>query len=441
MLQSQKVIVMVRDKYQRSRLLYIFEAMFEYLISIMVTGSFLATIASELGISDSLTGIISSFISLGCLFQLLAIALKRRYVKRLVTAVSVFNQLLFMLLYILPLGGGKKHIGTAVFVGAIFLAYLFYNMVHPLKINWFMSLVDDNIRGRFTANKEIISLICGMLFTLGMGTLVDYYKNAGNIKMAFILCAAVIFVLMLLHTMTMVFSVEKPTISDEKGEFNPIKQFATVFRNKNVRKINLLFIIWYSASYSTIPFYGTYMIKELGFSLKFVSVLSIVYSAVRILVSKFWGRYADRKSFAIMIRLCFLVMSIGFLSNVFAIPSTGKFIFALYNIFHGIAMGGINSALTNLVFDYVPADMRSDAIAMNQATSGLVGFIATLIASPLVAFIQGNGNSLFGIKVYAQQVTSLIAFGFTIAAILYVSKVIIKDTPMHVQRIVKLNES
>jgi len=131
----------------------------------------------------------------------------------------------------------------------------------------------------------------------------------------------------------------------------------------------------------------------------------------------------------------------GLLSNVFAIPSTGKIVFVLYNILHGIAIGGINSALTNLVFDYVPADMRSDAIAMNQATSGLVGFFATLISSPLVALIQRNGNSLFGIKVYAQQVTSLIAFGFTIAAILYVSKVIIKDTPMHVQRIVKLNES
>ena len=134
-----------------------------------------------------------------------------------------------------------------------------------------MSLIDDNIRGCFTANNEIVSLICGMLFTLGMGTLVDYYKNAGNIKMAFILCAAVIFVLMLLHTLTMVFSVEKPTISDQNVKSNPLKRFATVLKNKNVRKINLLFIIWYSATYSTIPFYGTYMIKELGFSLKFVS--------------------------------------------------------------------------------------------------------------------------------------------------------------------------
>lgn len=45
---------------RRSRLMYIFEAALEYLISILVTGSFLATITKELGISDSLTGILSS---------------------------------------------------------------------------------------------------------------------------------------------------------------------------------------------------------------------------------------------------------------------------------------------------------------------------------------------------------------------------------------------
>ena len=50
--------------------MYIFEAALEYLISILVPGSFLATITKELGISDSLTGILSSVISLGCLFQL-----------------------------------------------------------------------------------------------------------------------------------------------------------------------------------------------------------------------------------------------------------------------------------------------------------------------------------------------------------------------------------
>ena len=53
---------------KRGRFMYILEAALEYFIALLVAGSFLATLTKELGFSDSLTGILSSVISLGCLF-------------------------------------------------------------------------------------------------------------------------------------------------------------------------------------------------------------------------------------------------------------------------------------------------------------------------------------------------------------------------------------
>ena len=58
---------------KRSQLMYMLEAALEYFIAILVSGSYLATLTKELGLSDSLTGLLSSIISLGCLFQLLSI--------------------------------------------------------------------------------------------------------------------------------------------------------------------------------------------------------------------------------------------------------------------------------------------------------------------------------------------------------------------------------
>ena len=84
---------------KRSRLMYILQAGFEYLISILVAGTFLAKITSELGISDNLTGIISSIISLGQMFQLGSMLIKRPKCKGFVAVFSVLNQLLFLLLY------------------------------------------------------------------------------------------------------------------------------------------------------------------------------------------------------------------------------------------------------------------------------------------------------------------------------------------------------
>ena len=80
-------------KKKRGQQMYHLEAALEYLISILVAGSYLATLTKAIGLSDGLTGILSSVISLGCLFQLFSVALRPKRVKRTVVVLSVLNQL------------------------------------------------------------------------------------------------------------------------------------------------------------------------------------------------------------------------------------------------------------------------------------------------------------------------------------------------------------
>lgn len=409
---------------KRSRILYIFEAMFEYLISILVSGSFLATITKQLGLSDSLTGILSSIVSLGCLFQLISLSIRKTRVKRLVLVLSISNQILFMLLYIIPLLGIEKPIKSALFVVCIILAYFLYNLAHPKKINWLMSLVDDKKRGDFTATKEILSLIAGMLFSFGMGALIDHFVENGRIRIAFCIAAIVIFVLMVIHSLTMLFAVEKPVTVDNSKKFTDCMR--DIFKNKKVLQVSIVFILYHISSGISTPFYGTYLIGELEFSLKLVTAVSIIGSVSRILVSKAWGKYADRHSFAKMIKYCLLFLILAQTFMAFTVPGTGIYTYVLYVMCHGIAMGGFNSALINLIFDYAPPETRADSLAITLALSGLAGFVATLCAGPLVAFIQQNGNALFGIPIYAQQTVTVIGLLFTVVAIFYVQKVLVR---------------
>ena len=409
----------------RSRVLYLFEAALEYLISILVAGSFLATLTKELGISDSLTGILSSVISLGCLFQLLSLSIRRTAVKKLVVVFSILNQVLFMLLYVIPLTDFSQQTKTVLFVALIFSAYLIYNIVHPKKISWLMSLVEDTRRGSFTATKEILSLVLGMVFSFVMGAAVDHCFAIGQPRAAFILSAVVIFVLMVWHSLTMLFAVEQPSPRPEQKNFRQV--LLELIKNKHVRNITVVFLLYYISTYISTPFYGTYQIGELGLSLTFIASIAMSGSVSRILVSKFWGEYADKRSFAAMVEKCFIFLALSQLCVVFAIPSTGKVLFTLYYILHGIALGGINSALTNLIFDYVPSEKRADSLAITQAFAGLTGFLITLCVSPLVSLIQKNGNTLFGLPLYAQQAVTVIALLFTVAAIFYTRLTFIKN--------------
>ncbi|MBQ3140544.1 MAG: MFS transporter, partial [Clostridia bacterium] len=319
------------------RLMYIIEAAAEYMVALTVGGTFFATITKELGFSDSLTGILSALSSLGCLCQLLSMAFRPRRTKGFVIGASVLNQLLFALWYIIPLSGAQRPVKTVLFVGAVMAAQIIYNIAHPKKITWMMSMVDEHKRGSFTAVKEAVSLVAGMVFTYTMGSLIDSYRERGEIRTAFVIAVIVILVFSAIHTLSMLFTMEKtPDYGQRKKLWDNVRATLT---DKKLLGVVALFVMYTVSRNVSGPFFGTYQINELGFSLQFVSVMGIVSSIARIAASVFWGKYADRRSFLSMMEKCLIFLAV---SDVFAMvsqPSWGHITYPVASIFSGIAAG------------------------------------------------------------------------------------------------------
>lgn len=411
----------------KGQTLYIFEAALEYLVAILCTSSFLATLTGSLGMSDSLTGIVSSFISMGCLFQLLSILIQVRKHKTFVTVLSIANQLLFTLLYVIPLFEINSNTKIIFFVVAIFGAYIIYNIAHPKKINWMMSQIGDKNHGSFTAIKQIFSLFVGMIFSFAMGKVIDHFTDKGDKQTAFIIAAIVIFVLMILHSLTLLFSNDLKA-ENTSSNIN-LKNIFGILKDKDALSVMIFFIIYYAANGITSPYYGTYKINELGMSLTLISLLTILGSFTRIFVERPFGKYADKFSFARMTEKCLIFLGLAYLCMTIAHPSNGTVMVVLYLIFHSMAMAGISSALINLVFEFVKPEKRTDALAMTQGISGIVGFLATLLVSPVVSLIQSRPDKcikLGGINIYAQQILSFAGLIIIVIGFIYVRTVLVK---------------
>ena len=422
-LSEQKIVEQQKDIYKISRFLYILEAALEYFISLLVTGAYLAKITSAIGMCDTTTGILTSFVSLGFGFQILAIFLaSKRPVKRWVTLLHCLNQLAFALIYFIPLFDISHGARIILFIILLLMGHILNNVVNSPKINWFMSLVEDKRRGAFTANKEMVSLIGGMIFSFLMGSIIDRMESSGNINDAFIVCGGSIFILMLLHSFTLIFSKEKP--AEDKEKTSSVKLLKDLLADKNLFRVIFVSVLWSIVNYSSTPFYGSYQIKELGFSMTFVSVLSAAYAVVRSIFSRPMGKFADKYSFAKMLNICFIIALVGFIINGFTVPDNGKVCYTVYYMLYAVAMAGINSATINLIYDYVDKEKRIGALALKSTFCGFTGFFTTLIVSPLVGFIQKNGNEFFGIRVYAQQVVSFISAAILIILIVYLNTVI-----------------
>ena len=407
------------DKYALSRVWVIAEAALEYFIALLTSGAYLAKITSALNFSDSLTGILSSFVTLGCIFQLGSgiVFRKASRVKGRVIAFQGIYQLLFVVIYLTPVLNAHANVRTGVFLVAYVSAYVLINLVRSQKNSWMLSLIDDNKRGVFTAKKEIVSLISGMLFTYVMGSVIDNLEYAGNVRGAFVACAVVIFVINAIHMTTLLLTRER----DEKdgGKENESGSIWTLVKNKKVMSVVLLCVSFYIAHYAAVPFFGAYQIKELDFSMRFISVLSILYSVIRAVFSPFMGKLADKRGFVRMAFVCFLVEAMGFVVVTFTTPENGKWMYSLYNVAYAISMAGINSALLNIVFSYAPKEMRAQAIALNYALCGVAGFLSTCAASRVVDHIQASGNMIFGIHMYPQQFMSAVAFVLMLVSIAY----------------------
>ncbi len=415
-----------KDIYKFSRLMYILEAALEYFVSLSVGTVYLAKLAAYIGLADSVTGILSSFVSLGCGFQLIAIFLaNKRPVKRWVTLLHIVSQALFAMVYLIPVFDFSITAKTVLFVCSLLVAHIIHNAINSPKINWYMSLVEDGKRGRFTANKEIISLVSGMAFSYGLGALIDHFETVGDVRTAFIICGIGVFGLMILHSVTLILSKEKPAQIEEKKE-SVGKSIKNLLKNRDLFKIILISVLWNIGNYATTSFMGTYLTKELAFSMTFISVVSMVGSLTRALFSRPMGKFADKYSFSKMLVVCFSIAAISFGINIFTVPSNGTVFYIIYHILHCIAMAGINSATINLIYDYVEPNQRVQALALKQTLAGFAGFFITLIISPLVQLIQNNGNYIFGLPLYAQQVTSLFSFVVVLLIIVYMFFVVSK---------------
>lgn len=416
-----------KDIYRTSRISYIIEAALEYFIALLISDSFLATLLTRTGVSDASAGIVTQLASLAFTMQLVSVFVRPRHgVKLMVTVLHLVNQLMFVSLYLIPGLDFPREIKVTAFVVMFLGGHIISNIAQPYKLSWLMSAVPDKSRGRFTANKEIVSLLGGMCFSYAMGAVADYYRDIGDENTGFMICGITIFVLAVLHTVSLVIVKEKPdNTQGERVSFD--RAIRKTFSNKALFKILMIDILWHITTGIAVSFYGVYKTNDLGFSLKFCAILSILYSLVRAAFSRFLGGLADKYSWAKMLGICFGIAGLAFFANIFTVPANGKVMFTVYYCLYAIALAGINSGLMNITFDYVPHCDRAAALGIKNSIGGLAGFFASIVGSFIVKHIQAKGNTFafFG-EVYAQQILSAIAFATCVVLVVYVRRVIVR---------------
>ena len=425
--------------YQRSRRAYCMQAAFEYFIAILVSDAYLAKLLTHIGLDDSLIGIIASFISAAFLFQLTAVFCVQRIknVKRTVIFFNILGCLLFSGLYLIPFLPGSVAFKSVLVIVCLLLAYFGNYFVASMLFKWANSFVDPRKRGEYSAAKEMISLLSGMVFTLIVGMVIDRFEALDRLTAGFlfIACAGLILSVCCLICLLMV----KGDVKKAEAESAPAETaaprhtmrqvLANTLGNRSFVNVVILMSLWNIAQYLTVGFLGTFKTTDLLLSVGSIQLINIGSNLVRFCISKPFGRYSDKTSYARGMQLAMVISALGFFANVFTTKSTWWFII-IYTVLHNASFAGTNQNSYNILYSYVDADYFVEAMAIKNSIAGVIGFAASLVGAKILSAVQHNGNVLFGIPLYGQQLLSLLSCIMVLICIVFLRRVIDKQAVM-----------
>jgi len=419
-------------EYKRSRKMYAAQCTFEYFVTILVGDVFLAKLLTNIGISDSLIGIISSFVTLAFLFQLLSVfvAGKIKNIKKTVIIFQTIMQVLFTSLYLIPFMPFSTSVKTVIVMVSIFCAYIFNYLVASILFKWANSYVNPANRAEYSAVKEMISLFTGIIFTLVIGWAIDKFESIGNIHGGFLFISAAMLVLTILNFISLM-GIKNINQQENTHTNPPLSEiFKNTLGNRNFVNVIIMTVLWDVTRYITIGFLGTFKTNDLLLTVGTVQLINMLANLGRLGLSLPFGRFSDRHSYASGMKLAFAIAALAFGINMFTTKDTWWCII-IYTVLFNISSAGSNQNSYNITYSYVKSDYIVHAMAIKNSIGGLFGFGASLVGSRILAHIQANGNSFLGIPMYGQQLLSAISFVMMIITILFVHFVIEKQKVMH----------
>lgn len=421
--------------YRRSRFAYVVQCAVEYMVTLLLTDSFLAKLLLYLGLDDATIGIVSSLLNFAFLVEFLVIPFISRFhsYKRFVIVVDTVSVLTYFAVYMLPfLRVSPTLMKVLVYLlvaGGPVLRCIINSMYYP----WANAFVRPGERASFSAVKEIVSLVVGIIISLAAGYLMDSFEARGDLRRAFLLFGGCILAAALLNLVTLLL-IDDVKAEHPGGEKKSSGLAALLKSNRRYRQTIISDCLHYIAINLTLGFLGTFKTVELGFSVWQVQLFTSVSFLVRIAISMPLGRYSDRHSFASGYSLAQFLALGAFLLLVFTTPER-RWLMVAFTILYQVSLAANEQNRLNILYDYVPAETFVPALAFKNFFVGTVSMSAAVVGGRLLNLIQSHGNHFAGLPLYGQQVLALISCLFLLACIVFNSLTLVRPARLKGSRL------
>lgn len=360
-------------------------------IGALNSGVVLLALALHIGASTFAIGVLAAIPLLTQVLQAPTVKLVERFRRRRLIAVSA----IFTARLALPVYATVPFItdrGTATLVLTLAAAMHYgLNAVGACSWNsWIRDLIPSEQLGRFFARRSLfatgVSAGATVLAAIALES-AHGARAAGDIVFAALYALGFVCGLISSFALSRVPELHMGEI----GGNEPLRHLLVQpLRDSNFRSMLRYLASWQFAVNLATPFFTVYFVRELGFSMGFVLILTVLSQIANLIVVRGWGqlsdRYANKSVLAVATPLFILCIAAMAFAGEFSSPAARSAYLIILHIMMGAAGAGVGLASGNIVMKLSPAGAATSYMATNALVCAIAAGIAPIVGGWLADF-------------------------------------------------------
>ena len=324
--------------------------------------------------------------------------LRRR--KTVWMAIIITHRLLFLGVLVGPMPFMPEAWRMPWIIGFLFLHDAMANTSGPMFLSWMADLLPRESLNRHWASRQRFITTTNVLVMAALGFGFDFFERRDLVIEGFAIIAGAGVVLGIIDILLFIWIPEPEQERVENVRLREI--LLQPLRDKEFRPFLAYRAYWTFGVSLAAPFFGLYMIDELGLRVVTVQLMGIGSALGVVVASRFWGLLCDTYGS----RPCLQLLTMGkFLPPLafFVVPHDHRFaipFLTCFMIFDGSMNAGMMLATQGILLKNTPRRNRTMYIAASSFLSvGIVAAIGPVAAGYLVEFLNKHVYITFGIFV------------------------------------------
>lgn len=353
-------------------------------IGALNSGVVLLALAIHIGATNTQIGLLAAIPLLTQILQAPTVKLVERLRRRrLISVTSVFFARLALPAYAAVPFIPDRDVATGVLLAAALLHYGL-NAVGACSWNsWMRDLLPPERLGQFFARRGVYGTLVSTVATVAAAVALDWANGSralGDRIYSSLYIAGFVFGLISTAFLAMVPEPQMPRGGPTASLFKLLLQ---PLKDRNFRNMLRYLASWQFAVNLATPFFTVYFVRELGFTMSFVLILTVVSQLANVSVVRGWGRLSDRfsnKSVLSVSTPLFLLCIAGmaFASEFDSTTARAAYLIVLH-IVMGAAGAGVGLASGNIVMKLSPEGIATSYMAANALISAVAAGAAPIV--------------------------------------------------------------